>query len=261
MSSLFDDWYGAKQDPAAYDPVAAARLAMKPALPRRFYGEAAVIPVNGEYVLTLDGRKARTPGRALVAMPNLAVAEAVAREWTAQEDVIDPSTMPLTRLCNSIIDGIVPAPDAVVDEIVRYAGSDLLCYRAGEPESLVQRQINAWDPVLTWAKEHMGATFVLVEGVTFASQPERSLEAVRRYVPSEPWALGALGVITTLTGSALLALALFGRAISAEAAWEAAHVDEDHQTETWGADEEASDRRAKRLSEYSAAIRLLTLLG
>jgi chaperone required for assembly of F1-ATPase len=258
--SLFDDWFAKGLDPAAYDPVAAARLAMKPQLPKRFYKEAGFAEEGGAFVLTLDGRKAKTPGRRPVAMPTARLAEAVAAEWQAQGEFIDPATMPLTRIVNSIVEGVSDVPEAVADEIVKYAGSDLLCYRADKPQSLVARQAAAWDPVLAFLREEIGARFILSEGVMFVDQPETAVAAVRAALPADPWRLGALSVITTLTGSALLALAHHRGFLDAEAAFAAAHVDEDFQREAWGHDDEAAERRAARHAEMMAAAKVLASL-
>jgi chaperone required for assembly of F1-ATPase len=253
------DWF--PEDGEARNPMKAAQKAMKPVLPRRFYRDARVEARDGAFVLTLDGRPARTPGRQALAVPTLALGEAVAAEWQAQGDEVDPSTMPLTRLANSAIDGVAPNMTGVTDDLRKYAGSDLVCYRAGEPERLAAAQAAAWDPILAWAHGALGARFVLSEGVTFVAQPERALEAVRTNLArvSCPFAVAALHVMTTLTGSVLIALAHAAGALSAENAWAAAHVDERFQESMWGDDEEALRRRALRRDEFLAASRLYAL--
>lgn len=260
--SVFDDWFAPEgRDPATYDPVAAARLASRPAFPKRFYREATAGQGEGGWRLLLDGRPARTPGRNLLAFPTRALAEAVAAEWNAAVEVIDPRRMPVTRIANSIIDGVVPDPAPVAEDIVKYAGSDLLCYRAAGPQGLVDRQAAAWDPVLAWAREALGARFILSEGVMHVTQPDTAIAAVRAALPAaDGWRIGATHVVTTLTGSALLALAVLHGHLSAEAAWEAAHVDEDFQIAQWGPDEEAAERRAARRTEMTAAATVLDSL-
>ena len=258
--SPLEEWFANGMDPAAYDPTAAARLAMKPQLPKRFYKDVTIGEEDGAFALLLDGRKARTPSRHVLAVPTRCLGEALAAEWAAQKEFIDPSTMPLTRIVNSIIEGVVPDPGPVADDIVRYSGSDLLCYRAASPESLVRRLGEAWDPVLAWAREALGARFILSEGIVHVAQPEAATAAIRAALPSDPWRLGALHVVTTLTGSALLALALEKGRLTAAAAWTAAHVDEDFQTELWGADEDAAARRQAREREMMAAAKLLATL-
>lgn len=264
--SLFDDWLAKdKQDPAAYDPVATARVAAKPVFPKRFYKEAtageAETPGASGWRLLLDGRAAKTPGRHPLAFPTRALAEAVAAEWAAQVDLIDPRAMPITRIANSIIDGVVPHPAPVADEIVKYAGSDLLCYRADAPASLVEKQAAAWDPVLAWARDTLGARLILSEGVMHVTQPAGAIAAIRRALPADDgWRIGAVHVVTTLTGSALIAIALLHGRLTADQAWTAAHVDEDFQIAQWGEDEEAAERRAARRREMMAAATVLAAL-
>jgi chaperone required for assembly of F1-ATPase len=197
-------------------------------------------------------------------LPTLAAAKAVAEEWSAQKEFIDPRNMPLTRMVNSAIDGVAAQIEPTIAEIGNYAGSDLVCYRAGEPEALVIAQSAAFDPVLAFARRTLGAQFICAEGVIHVEQPESSrravidaVRAVGRDPASAPFALAALHVMTTLTGSALLALAVAHGEMTAEEAWSAAHVDEDYQMRLWGADGEALERRARRWSEMAAAARLL----
>jgi chaperone required for assembly of F1-ATPase len=250
----------------AIDPVAMARRDLQKALPKRFYKEATAESQDGAFVLLLDGRVARTPARNKLALPTLAAAEAVAAEWAAQAEVIDPGVMPMTRIANSAIDGVANAIDATADEIVKFAGSDLVCYRAGEPEALARAQAAAWDPILDFARERLGARFICAEGVIFVAQPEHALLALREAVarvahggPAAPFALAALNVMTTLTGSALIAFAVVHGEFTPAEAWAAAHIDEDFQMRIWGADEEAMRRRARRWLEMEAAATLWRL--
>lgn len=235
--------------------------------PKRFYKEATVATEAGGFALRLDGRPARTPSRSPLVLPSAALAAAIADEWAAVETVIDPRDMPLTRLANSVIDGVSRTMPEVRAEILRYAGSDLLAYRAPEPAALVADQRLAWDPVLGWARDRFGATVATGHGVMFVTQPAElearvgaALDEALESGPAAPFRLGALHVATTLTGSALLALAVaFGR-LGAEEAWTAAHVDEDFQIAQWGADAEAAERRAGRWVEMRAAAQVLDLL-
>lgn len=258
--SVFDDWFAKGMDPAAYDPTAAARRSMKTQLPKRFYAEAGVGEADGAFRLLLDGRSAKTPSRHVMAVPTLRLGEAVAAEWAAQKEFIDPATMPLTRIVNAIIEGVVPDPTPVAEDIVRYSASDLLCYRAANPASLVARHAASWDPVLAWVRDELGARFILSEGIVHVTQPEAALAAVRAALPDDAWRLGAMHVVTTLTGSALLALALYKGRLTAAEVWAAAHVDEDFQTELWGYDEDAAERRQAREREMMAAATLLAAL-
>jgi len=244
------------------DPMRTAQRLMRAELPKRFYREVAVArTADGAFTVTLDGRTARTPQRAPLAVPSQAAAERVAQEWRAQRDVIDPASMPATRLVASAIDAVAADAASVRAEIVKYAGSDLVCYRAGEPEGLVARQAAAWDPVLDWARSVLEARFVLVEGVTFAEQPPHTLASLAaRLAPLDAFALAAVHVMTTLSGSALIATMVADGAITAGDAWRAAHVDEDWNIERWGADDEASARREARRREFEAAADLAAAL-
>lgn len=227
---------------------------------KRFYTEARAAAGETGWHVALDGRPVRTPSRKLLAVPGRALAEAVAAEWAGQGEFIDPVSMPLTRLVNTARDGVETNAAAVADEVVRYAGSDLLCYRAPDPARLVQLQAQLWDPVLAWAQETLGARFVLSEGVMHVTQPEASMEAVRAALPDDPLELAAVSLMTTLSGSVLLALAVRAGRLDAAAAWRAAHIDEETQEERWGRDEEAHQRRQARWRDFEAGARLLELL-
>ncbi len=233
----------------------------KKSLPKRFYKEVAVTDEGGAAALLLDGKPVRTPGKAPLALPNAAAAEALAEEWRAQGERIDPSTMPLTRLTNSAIDGVRGQEAAVAADIARHAGSDLVCYRADGPEGLIAAQAKHWDPVLAWAERELGAPFRRVAGITHVEQPAASLEAIaRRLEGFDAFALAALHVMTQLTGSALLALGVALRRLTPEEAWAAAHVDEDWQIGQWGEDAEAAARRVNRKRDFDAAAKLLELV-
>jgi chaperone required for assembly of F1-ATPase len=241
------------------DPVEAARRSVRPPLRQRFYERADVEERPEGMAVLLDGKPIRTPAQRPLAVPARPLAEAIAAEWNAQQKVIDPLAMPLTRLVNSIIDGVAQAPLPVAEEIAQYLRSDLLFYRAEGPQGLVERQERQWDPVLAWARDVLGARFALAAGVMFVDQPEEAVQAAKVAIPADAWRLGALSSITTLTGSALLALALLRGRLSADEAWVAAHVDEDWNMETWGRDERALERRAKRFAELKAAADVLRL--
>jgi chaperone required for assembly of F1-ATPase len=246
-------------DGSAANPIEAARRVARPVLPRRFYAQANAANEADAYAVRLDDRAVRTPARRILAAPTLALAQAIAAEWQAQREVIDPATMPLTRLANAIIDGVADRPQPVADEIANYAASDLLFYRAATPSELVERQRHHWDPVLAWAAEVLGARFAIAEGVVHVAQSQQAKAAIRAAIPGEPWSLGALHAATTLMGSALLALALAQRRLSIEAAWQAAHVDEDWNMQQWGRDALALERRAARFAELQAAATVLDL--
>jgi chaperone required for assembly of F1-ATPase len=192
-----------------------------------------------------------------VVVPSRSLAEMIAAEWNAQGEFIEPLTMPLTRFANSVVQGVTDNAAAVSDDVAKYFSSDLLFYRAGHPEGLVAREAEHWDPVLFWAAETLGAHFMLAEGVMHVRQPDEAIAAVHKALPGDPWAIAAVHLITTLTGSALLALAMFHRAIDPEKAWAAAHVDEDWNAEKWGVDEEVAARKAAKSVDFNAVAAVL----
>lgn len=236
--------------------------AMQPPLPKRFYSQVAAEAREGAFAILLDGRPARTPGKRPLAVPVRALAELIAAEWAAQETVIDPSRMPATRIVNSAIDAVADRMGEVRGDIAAYAGSDLLCYRADHPRELVQLQAAAWDPVLAWAREELGLRLVLAEGVMPVAQSPETLERVSVELEGfGPLSLAATHVMTTLLGSAVLALAVARGRLTAGEAWDAAHVDEDWQISQWGEDAEATERRRRRWAEMEAAARIVELMS
>lgn len=256
MRDIFEDIF--KAEPV--DPVEAVRRHARTGLRKRFYTTVSIADgADASNAIELDGKPVRTPARKALAAPSAPLARAIAEEWRGQNEVIDPALMPLTRLANTIIDAVTDARDDVAADIRKYLGSDLLCYRADQPAGLVARQSAHWDPPLAWARDALGARFVLTTGITHVTQPDAAIDAAARVIPRDPWQLGAISVVTTLTGSALLALALAAGAITSDAAWAAAHVDEDWNAEFWGHDELALKRRAFREAEMKAAATVLTL--
>ena len=231
----------------------------RPELPRRFYETVTIRPVESGFSIELDGRPVKTPGRKPLAVPHRVAAEALRDEWDAQVERIDPATMPMTRLANTVIEAIAADPAPVRDDIGRFIETDLLFYRAAAPDRLVERQNELWDPVLDWAKEAFGGRFVLAEGVMHVAQPQASLEAFRNRLVAitDPFQVAALHQATTLTGSALLAMAINDGRLDAVAAWRLAHLDEDWNIEQWGEDEQAMARRAARWDEMRVAALLL----
>ena len=243
-------------------PKAPGREANAKPLPKRFYAEVTAAPAaGGGATILLDGRTARTPGRRELRLPTLPLARAVAGEWAAQDDRIDPARMPLTRLANTAIDGVADQAAEVAADVVKYASSDLVCYRAERPDGLVARQAELWDPVLAWART-LGADLGVAAGIIHREQPAASLDALAQAIGGlDPFRLTALHTMTTLTGSALLSLGVVHAAWTGEAAWRAAHIDEDWQIAEWGEDAEAKARRERRWVEMAAAERMLGLLA
>lgn len=256
MRDVFEDIFTAEP----IDPMAAARRGARPTLRRRFYRAVAVGEQPEGFVVSLDGRPVRTPARRPLAAPTRALAAALAAEWDAQAEVVDPAGMPLTRLGNTIIDGVTTAAPAIVTEVEKYLGSDLVCYRAEAPDALLARQQHHWDPILAFARDELTARFLVTHGVKFVTQPAEAIARARRAVPDDAWRLGAVHAVMTLTGSALIALALARGVLSLDAAWTAAHVDEDWNWEQWGRDTLALERRAARRAEIQAAARVLELV-
>ena len=244
------------------DPIRRAQIKSKLPLPKRFYTAVSVGERDGGHAILLDGKPVKTPGRVTLVLPTLGVAQLVADEFAAQDKEIDPVRMPVMRIANSAVDGVANDTVSVAEDIVKFSGTDLLFYRAASPMALVERQAAAWDPVLDWVRRDIGARFFLAEGVMHVAQPDESIEAVRRHLGArtDPLRLAAMHVMTTLTGSALLALAVEAAALDADAAWTAAHVDEDWNIDQWGADADAEQRRAFRKVDMMAAARLLKAL-
>lgn len=244
------------------DPVKRAQNQMKAPLAKRFYDKVDVLEGPEGFVVHLDGKPVRTPGKAVLLLPTARAAKLVADEFSAQDENIDLVAMPVMRLANTAIDGVATDTQAVLEDILRFSSSDLLCYRADAPERLVERQAEAWDPVLDWARSRLGARFFLAEGVMHVEQPRETIAAIGVHLrPREqPMRLAALHVMTSITGSALLALAVEAGELDVETAWLAAHVDEDWNAEQWGEDFEAAARRAARKRDFTAAANLLDAL-
>ncbi|WP_377298807.1 ATP12 family chaperone protein [Rhizobium sp. SGZ-381] len=237
------------------DPTRRAQIQMHRPLPKRFYEKATIGEDAQGYSILLDGRPVKTPAKNMLAVPTKALAEIICAEWSAQVEVIDPLSMPVTRLANTAIDGIAPDRQPVFADILKFSESDMLCYRAETPAELMERQARDWDPVLEWAAKDLGAHFILAEGVMPAEQPPEAVAALAARLRQHDSALelAALHTITTLTGSALLALAFASRVIGVEEAWRLAHLEEDWTNEHWGADADAELRRTKRYREMQAA--------
>lgn len=258
------------EKPGASDPLAPDPIARGPVLSDRrkrlrgrFYGSVRIGGPEGGvagYRVLLDGRPMRTPVGQVFVLPGAALAEAVAAEWAAQREVIDPDVMPLTRLACTALDRVRGRENEVSAEIARFASTDLLCYRADWPRELAEAQARAWDPVLAWVEAVFAAPFACGAGVAPIAQPEASIASVQKdFAACDALALTALHDMTTLLGSALLALALRHGRLSLDEAWTAAHVDEDWQAARWGRDSEAERRRARRYAEMAAAFRFYEL--
>lgn len=253
-----DDTSNGREKGAAKIP---GKEALRAPLPKRFYKSVSVEPRDGSFAVLLDGRPIRTPAKRALSVPAEELAAAIAAEWEAQGERIDPATMLLTKLVNSAVDAVEERMEEVREDIVAFAGSDLLCYRAEAPDALVRRQAEAWNPVLAWAKHDLGADLLLRAALMPIEQPPEALDAVRRaLIGVDALSLAALHVLTTIGGSALLAIAHWRGRLSVDEAWAAATVDETWQREQWGRDAEAEAYAALRRAEFEAASRCLRLL-
>jgi chaperone required for assembly of F1-ATPase len=228
---------------------------------KRFYKQVSVEPVAGGHAIRLDGRPVKTPARADLTLPTSALAHAVAAEWDAQAEEIDPRRMPLTGLANAAIDRIAPDPAAFARGLAAYAETDLLCYRADSPAKLVDRQAASWDPLLDWARDRYDVHFETVAGIIHRPQPDETVQRLAAAVAAhDSFHLAALQPLVTITGSLVIALALAEGRIDAEQAFAAAHLDELWQAEQWGEDALATEARENRRADFKAAARLLGLL-
>ncbi|MEZ5926785.1 MAG: ATP12 family protein [Hyphomicrobiaceae bacterium] len=243
-------------------PMQRAQRQMRPELPRRFYQAATVADADGGATVQLDGRSVRTPAKRLLVVPTAELAEAIAGEWRAQGERIDPASMPLTRLANTVIDAVAERMPEVRADALNYAGTDLVCYRATHPAALVALQARHWDPLLDWVRRVCGAALVTTAGLGHQPQPAATIDAIRSVLDGlDAFALAGLHELTTLSGSLVIALAIREDEIDTEAGWAAAHVDEDWQVSQWGEDFEASERRKIRRRDFEAAARLIRLAG
>lgn len=225
---------------------------------KRFYAAAEATPGR---TIELDGRPVKTPGRQDLALPTSALAEAIAAEWNAQGERIDPRTMPLTGLANAAIDRIASDKRAFADGLAVYGESDLLCYRAEAPPRLVQRQAEAWDPILAWARRRYDVDFVVMRGIVHAPQPDNTVAQLTQAVHArDAFELAGLSPLVTVSGSLMIALALAENAIDLDTGWTAAMLDEQWQAEQWGEDAEAAKALAARRADFEAGWRFLSLL-
>ena len=229
--------------------------------PRRFWTSARAEPVPGGFTVFLDARPLRTPAKAPLIVPTRALAEAIAAEWNAQGKTIDPHAMPLTRYANSAIDKVGPQFAEVAALVAAYGESDLLCYRAAGPEALRHRQAAAWDPLLRWAAEALGAPLAVTTGVVPVPQPADSVAALARAVHGlSPFGLAALHDLVAISGSLVIGLAVTRGLAAPEALWAASRIDEDWQAGQWGRDDEAAAVAAAKREGFLEAWRLWRLL-
>lgn len=228
---------------------------------KRFWKSVSVDPAGEQWEVRLDGRPIRTPARAPLMVRSRALADAIAAEWAAQGEDVDPRSMPLTGLANAAIDRVAPDPAAFASDLARYAQGDLLCYRAGEPAELVARQAAEWDPLLDWARSRYDIAFELVTGIIHRPQPPATVARLADAVAAlDPFRLAALSPLVTISGSLIVPLALMEGRIAADEAFALAHLDELWQVEQWGEDDLALKARDARRADFLAAARFNDLL-
>ena len=228
---------------------------------KRFWKDVAIVPQDDGWGIALDGRPVRTPQRASLALPNAALAAAIAAEWQAQGDTIDPGAMPMTGLANAAIDLAAPDPAAFAEPIAAYAATDLFCYRDDRDAALQPEQAAAWNPILAWAEDRFGLEFVITQGILPIDQPPATVAALRDAVFAvDPWRMTALTPLVTIGGSLVAGLAHIEDAFDAERLWEAVSLDERYQERRWGADAEAQKTRAAHRRDWDNAVRFLGLL-
>ena len=226
---------------------------------KRFWKEARAEEAEGGFAVTLDGRAVKTPGKSALVVPTPQMAEFIAAEWDAQDEVIDPMTMPATRAANSAIEKVAPQREAVIEALAEYGASDLICYRAEKPQALVDRQADAWDPLVAWAKGTLGADLVLTTGVMFVAQPSEALAALRTpLTQATAFELAGLHDLIMLSGSLVIGLKAREQQ-DVSSLWQASRVDETYQAEEWGFDEEAVEAAAAKEAAFHAAHRFYLL--
>jgi chaperone required for assembly of F1-ATPase len=229
---------------------------------KRFYETVSVIPSDAEgWSIELDGRPVRTPAKKALILPTAALAQAIAAEWQAQGDKVDPRSMPLTGLANAAIDRVAPDAADFARDLGNYAETDLLCYHADGPEDLIVREKAAWEPLLAWARARFDIAFETTTGIVHRPQPPATIARLAEALAArDAFGLAALSPLVTIGGSLVIALALAEGAIDTDAAFDAAHVDEIWQAERWGEDSLATQARDARRRDFNAATNFLRLL-
>lgn len=227
---------------------------------KRFWKAASTEPVEGGFTVRLDGRAVKTPAKAPLVVPTLAIAQAIAVEWDAQTGLIKPDTMPLTRAANSAIDKIAPLRAEVIAELAGYGGTDLLCYHAQSPAELIVRQQSTWGPLLDWAAIALHAPLTVTQGIIPVPQPQASLDrlhaAVSAFTNPE---LAGLHDLVAISGSLVLALAVTSGHLAPDAAFSLSRLDNSWQAEHWGTDEDEAELEALRRAAFLQAHRFFAL--
>ncbi|HKQ46083.1 MAG TPA: ATP12 family protein [Rhizomicrobium sp.] len=228
---------------------------------KRFYKQVSVAPVASGFGVLLDGKPVKTPARNTLVLPTEKLASAIAAEWQSQSEDIIATAMPLLRLANTVIDGVAANREAVIGAILRFGENDLLCYRAHQPPDLAARQREGWDPLLDWVQQQHGVQMTVAEGLTHVDQPPEAMTALRRaFEGLDSFTLGGLHVVASITGSAVLALAVGQGETSGAHAFQLSRIDENYQAEKWGEDGEAAKRATALARELDKAVELIAAL-
>jgi len=229
---------------------------------KRFWKEVTVEVAGEGGAIRLDGRPVKTPARAQLQVPTEALANAIADEWRAVGETIDPRAMPLTGLANAAIDRVAPARETFAKGLANYAEADLACYRSEGPSALVEREEREWDKLLGWARRRFDVDFVTTSGLMHVAQPAATVERLSHAVAAlDPFRLAGLSPLVTVGGSLVAALAVLEKAMTPEEAWDSVSVDDSWQIEQWGADAEAEAALANRRRDFMAAARFLDLIS
>ncbi len=229
---------------------------------KRFWKAAEVVEADDGFGIALDGRRVKSPGRSDLVVPTRALANAIKTEWDECGETVDPRVMPLTGLSNAAVDRVSPDKQAFAGGLARYAESDLTCYRAEGPATLVVRQAESWDPLLGWARRRYDVNFACVAGVMHVAQPSDTVRKLGHAVTLlDAFQLAGLSPLVTIGGSLVAALAVLEEMMPAEGAWEAVSLDDRWQLEQWGDDTEARAALDARRRDFLAAARFLDLLS
>ena len=228
---------------------------MTPSLKKRFWKKATVVEVSGGYGIELDGQRVQTPSKLPLIVVFRVIADAIASEWMAQVNLVNPSAMPATRMANSVIDKVILNQNAIIEMLTEYSGSDLLCYRATSPQSLIDAQGIVWDPLLDWSAKTNLAPMNVASGIMHVEQPVTSIDVYRSKLKEmNPYQLAGVHDLITISGSVIISMALISNHFSIDEAWTAASVDEIWQEKQWGSDMEAKEVRAKKRLDFEFAF-------
>jgi chaperone required for assembly of F1-ATPase len=228
---------------------------------KRFYKAVTLEAADGGWRVLLDGRGIKTAGGGAQVAPSRALAEALAAEWAGQGEEIDASAFMLRDLTDYALDIVTAERATIIANLLRFAESDTLCYRAEAGEALAERQDLVWEPLLAAAEARWDVHFARIEGIIHRAQPAATLARMKAVLEAEDaFALAALNTLASLAASLVIALAAIAPGADAEALWNAANLEEDWQAELWGKDAEAEALRARRLAEFAGAMGFLGLV-